>query len=53
MDINIIFLNLDLEEEIYIEIPDFFELVHPNITRDNSYIRLRKSFYKLKQAPRV
>jgi hypothetical protein len=49
MDINIIFLNLDLEKEIYIEIPDFFELVRPNITRESSYIRLRKSLYKLKQ----
>jgi hypothetical protein len=53
VDIDIVFLNLDLEKEIYIEIPDFFEFVCPNITRENSYIRLRKSFYKLKQVLRV
>jgi hypothetical protein len=53
VDINIIFLNLDLKEEIYMEILDFFELVCPNITRENFYIRLRKSLYRLKQILQV
>jgi hypothetical protein len=42
-------LNLDLEKEIYIEIPDFFELVRPDTTRESFYIRLTKSLYGLKQ----
>jgi hypothetical protein len=33
MDIDIVFLNLDLKEEIYIEIPEFFEQIQP-ITTD-------------------
>jgi hypothetical protein len=53
VDVDIVLLNLDLEEEIYMKIPDFFELVRPDITRENSYIRFRKSFYGLKQILRV
>ena len=35
------------------EIPDFFSLQHPGITRENYYLKLNKSLYGLKQAPHI
>jgi hypothetical protein len=49
MDVNITFLNGEIEEEVYIKQPQGFE-VHP---RDTHVCRLRKSMYGLKQAPRA
>jgi hypothetical protein len=48
MDLNLTFLNGDLEEDVYVEQPnDFF------LTEKNDYVcRLKKDMYGIKQAPR-
>jgi len=50
MDVVTAFLAGELEEEIYMEQPEGFEL---GSKEDDSVCRLRKSLYGLKQAPRV
>jgi Reverse transcriptase (RNA-dependent DNA polymerase)/GAG-pre-integrase domain len=52
MDVDTAFLNPTLKEEIYMEIPDFFELLYPDVNFKGKCLRLRKSLYGLKQAPR-
>jgi hypothetical protein len=49
MDVKTAFLNKDIEEEVYIEQPQGFE-VH---SRDTHICRLKKDLYGLKQAPRA
>jgi hypothetical protein len=49
MDVKIDFLNGAIEEEVYIEEPQGFE-VH---SRDTHVCRLKKALYGLKQAPRA
>jgi hypothetical protein len=49
MDVKTTFLNGEIEEEVYIEQPQGFE-VHP---RDTHVCRLKKALYGLKQAPRA
>ena len=49
MDVNISFLNDVIEEELYIEKPQSFE-VHG---RETHVCRLKKALYGLKQAPRA
>jgi hypothetical protein len=49
MDVKKTFLNGEIEEEVYIEQPQGFE-VH---SRDTHACRLKKSLYVLKQAPRA
>jgi len=49
MDVKIAFLNGVIEEEIYIEQPEGFE-VH---SRASHVCRLRRALYGLKQAPRA
>ena len=50
MDVKSAFLNGDLEEEVYMTIPEGVE-VPPNV--ENPVCRLIQSLYGLKQAPRV
>ena len=45
MDVKTAFLNVVIEEEVYIEKPQGFE-VHP---RETDVLRLKKSLYGLKQ----
>ena len=52
IDIDTVFLNPLLKEEIYIEIPEYFELLYLNIDFKGKYLRLMKLLYGLKQAPR-
>ena len=52
MDVDTAFLNAKLKEEIYMEFPDYFERIEPNINRTKQCLRLLKSLYGLKQAPR-
>jgi hypothetical protein len=49
MDMKIAFLNSVIEEEVYIEKPQGFEVED----RKSHVCRLRKSLYRLKQAPKT
>src|SRR6266536_5866334 len=53
IDVDTAFLNPNYEEEIYMEVPDYFELIMPSITRQTHYLQLLKSIYGLKQALRA
>jgi hypothetical protein len=49
MDVKSTFLNGDLEEEVYMEQPDGFQ-----VQEEEHYVyRLKKALYGLKQAPRA
>ena len=48
MDVNTVFLHIDLEEEIYMVKPKEFEVKR----KEHKVCRLKKSLYGLKQAPR-
>ena len=48
LDVKMTFLHRDLEEEIYMEQPEGFEVKG----KENLVCRLKKSLYGLKQAPR-
>jgi hypothetical protein len=49
MDVKIVFLNGVIEEEVYIEQPQGFEVEY----RKTNVCRLKKDLYVLKQAPRA
>lgn len=49
MDIKVVFLNCVLEEEVYIEYPNGFQLEED----PNAIFKLKKALYRLKQAPRA
>jgi hypothetical protein len=51
VDIDTAFLNPTLKEEVYMELPEYFELLYPNL-QPGVCLRLLKSLYGLKQAPR-
>jgi hypothetical protein len=53
MDVETAFLNPVLEEEIYMEIPQFFNELYPDKDFTGKSLRLLKSLYGLKQAPRA
>jgi len=49
MDVKTTFLNGTIDEEVYIEQPEGFEVN----SRDSHVCRLKKALYGLKQAPRA
>ena len=49
MDVKTVFLNGEIEEELYVEHPDGF-IVHG---KESHVCRLKKALYGLKQAPRA
>jgi hypothetical protein len=49
MDLKSTFLNGDLEEEVYIEKPEGFQLSE----NEDDVCRLKKALYGLKQTPRA
>ncbi|KAI1007644.1 hypothetical protein K3495_g589 [Podosphaera aphanis] len=51
LDVETAFVNPKLEEEIYMGVPQFFELLHPEVNPDTHCLKLNKSLYGLKQAP--
>lgn len=54
VDVNTAFLNPILEEDVYMEIPEFFEMIYPELKdKENIYLKLSKALYGLKQAPRA
>jgi hypothetical protein len=48
LDVDTAFLNPTLEEEVYIDFPEYFELLYPNLKPDGTCLRLLKSLYGLK-----
>ena len=48
IDMETAFLNPKLEEEIYIEIPEFFKLLYLGIDFTRKCLKLLKSLYRLK-----
>jgi hypothetical protein len=52
IDIDTAFLNLDLEEEVYMKVLEFLEQVYPELKTLGAFLKLNKSLYRLKQAPR-
>jgi hypothetical protein len=49
VDIDIAFLNPDLEEEVYMKIPEFLEQVYPELGKIlDAFLKLNKSLYRLK-----
>lgn len=55
LDVDTAFLNPELKEEIYMEVPEHFFIIEPDMKasykRKKFYLRLHKSLYGLKQAP--
>lgn len=49
LDVKLAFLNGYLQEEIYVEQPQGFEIAK----QENKVLRLKKALYGLKQAPRA
>src|SRR4030088_126152 len=51
VDINTVFLNPDLKEEIYIKVPQFIKEVYPELGKiADAFLKLNKLLYRLKQA---
>ena len=48
IDVNIAFLNPNCEEEIYMQVPDYFKLIMLRITKYTHYLQILKSLYELK-----
>lgn len=48
-DSKSVFLNEELEEEVYVQQPEFFEV----IGKEHKVYKLEKALYGLKQAPRA
>ena len=53
IDMNMAFLNPNCKEEIYMQVPDYFDLIMPRITKSTYYLQLLKALYGLKQALRA
>ena len=54
IDIDTAFLNLDLEEEVYMKVPEFLKEVYPKLEKTlGAFLKLNKSLYRLKQALRL
>jgi hypothetical protein len=52
IDINTAFLNPAIEEEIYMAPTKFLKRVFPELKHKDTYLKLNKALYSLKQSPR-
>jgi hypothetical protein len=53
VNVKTAFLNLTLQKEIYMQIPDLLREFLPELKRvEDAYLKLNKSLYSLKQASR-
>ena len=50
VDINIVFLNLNLKEEVYIKVLEFLKQVYFKLKTLGAFLKLNKLLYRLKQA---
>ncbi|KAH9132266.1 hypothetical protein LEN26_007465 [Aphanomyces euteiches] len=53
MDVNTAFLNSDLDEDIYMQVPDGLDVKATQGQTSKLVLKLKKSVYGLKQAPRL
>jgi Reverse transcriptase (RNA-dependent DNA polymerase) len=54
IDIDTAFLNPDLIEEVYMRVLEFMTKVYPELAKIlDAFLKLNKSLYRLKQAPRA
>ena len=54
IDINNVFVNSELKEEVYIKILKYFELAYPKlklIPTNKLYLKVNRALYSLKQSP--
>ena len=54
IDINNVFVNLELKEEVYIDILKYFELAYLKlklIPVNELYLKVNRALYSLKQSP--
>jgi hypothetical protein len=53
VNVKTVFLNLTLQEQIYMQISDLLKEFLPKLKGvEDAYVKLNKLFYGLKQAPR-
>ena len=52
MDVKTVFLNIDIQEDVYMTVPDGYDLMLLSMLT-NPICKLNRSLYSLKQSPRM